>query len=59
MIIYKMVSGVKQHMLEKIYSILVKQMDITSDLERFLIESPKRPAFNDTVRYLASGLLDC
>ena len=38
---------------------MVKQMDITSDLERFLIESSKRPAFNGTVRYFASGLLDC
>ena len=55
MLIYKMVSGGKQ----QIYSILVSQIDITSDLERFLIKSSKRPAFNGMVRYFASGLLDC
>ena len=39
-------------MLDKINSILIKQMDIASDLERVLIESSKRPAFNGTVRKL-------
>ena len=33
-------------------------MDIAGDLERFLIESSKRLAFNDNVRYFANGLLD-
>ena len=59
MLIYKMVSGVKKHTLDKIYSILVKQMDIKSDLERLLFELSKRPAFSCTVRYFVNGLLDC
>ena len=33
-------------------------MDITSDLERFPIESSNRPTFSGTVKYLANGLLD-
>ena len=44
-------------MLDKINSILIKQMDTASDLERFLIESSKRQAFDGTVRYFANGLL--
>ena len=45
-------------MLDKMNSILIEQMDIASELERFLIESSKRLAFNVTVRYFANGLLD-
>ena len=51
-----MVSGVKQHILDRINSILFRQMDIASALERFLVESSKSPAFNGTVRYFENGL---
>ena len=54
-----MVSGVKQHTLEKMNNILIDQMDIVSDSEKFLIRSSKRTMFNGTVRYFAHGLLDC
>ena len=46
------------HRLDKINTILIKQMNISNDLEMFLIQSSKRPAFNGTVRYFANGLLD-
>ena len=39
-------------MLDKINSILIDQMDIASDSEKFLIGSSKRTTFNGTVRYL-------
>ena len=39
-------------MLDTVNSILIKQMDIASDLERFLIMSSKGPAFNGTVKIL-------
>ena len=58
-LIYKMVSGVKQHMLDNINSILIDQMDIASDSDKSLIGSSKRKTLNGAVRYFACGFLDC
>ena len=46
-------------MLDKIKSIMIDQMDIASDSEKFLVGSSKRTMFNGAQRYFASGLLDC
>ena len=40
-------------------SILIDQMDIVSDSEKFLIGSLKGTTFNGAVRYFKHGLLDC
>ena len=37
---------------------LVKQLDILTDIKRFLFETSTNPTYNGTVRYFASGLLD-
>ena len=55
----KMVSGVKQHMFDKINSILMHQIDIASDSEKFLNRSSERTMFNGPVRYFAHGLPEC
>ena len=53
-----MVSGVKKNARTLQDACLVKQMDILTDIEEFLIESSTNPTYNGTVRYFASGILD-
>ena len=52
-----MVSGVKKNTRTLLDDVIVKQMDILTDIERFLVESPTNPTYGVTVTYFTCGLL--